>query len=237
MRLDTVQYPWKRDAPKPCPRSFTTARTIGRGLPSSALCACWALCAWAGYDIGSRLIRDATTQSREQPVPFSHAHHVGGIRHRLPLLPHFGGDVELRQYSSHQDLHELPFADLEHQPHARARARQLIAPANRFIGRGCTICPISFISITAFTSTKGSAARAATGVWTRCRSRGRRTRSRWSGASIATAIRKRSCGRAIRSPPWVTFPPATRKRLAAGLMEEYHIPDVRMLTSCSTCHR
>ena len=27
---------------------------------------------------------------KAQPVPFSHQHHVTGLGHRLPLLPHFG---------------------------------------------------------------------------------------------------------------------------------------------------
>src|ERR1700720_1832999 len=33
--------------------------------------------------------------------------------HRLPLLPHFGGTVEFRGHSAHQDLHELPLANLD----------------------------------------------------------------------------------------------------------------------------
>src|ERR1700751_167828 len=46
-------------------------------------------------------------------------------RHRLPLLPYLGRAVEFRGYSSDQDLHELPFADLDERIHARTRARQL----------------------------------------------------------------------------------------------------------------
>ena len=106
----------------------------------------------------------------------------------LPLLPHHGRDFELRQHSAHQDLHELPFADLEHEPHAGTGARQFPHRTNRSSGRASTICRISSISITAFTSTRASAARAATAGWTACRSPGRRTRCRWSGASTVTAI-------------------------------------------------
>ena len=32
----------------------------------------------------------------------------GGAGNRLPLLSHFGGNLELRWHSAHQDLHELP---------------------------------------------------------------------------------------------------------------------------------
>src|SRR4029077_8649946 len=37
----------------------------------------------------------------------------GRAWHRLPLLPHFGGTVEFRGHSAHQDMHELPLADLD----------------------------------------------------------------------------------------------------------------------------
>ena len=46
-------------------------------------------------------------------------------RHRLPLLPHLGRDFELCRHPSHQDLHELPFADLDQRPAAGAGSRQL----------------------------------------------------------------------------------------------------------------
>ena len=43
-----------------------------------------------------------TNQSitRHQPVPFSHAHHVGGLGHRLPLLPHLGRDSGFRRHAA-----------------------------------------------------------------------------------------------------------------------------------------
>ncbi len=56
--------------------------------------------------------------ARQQPVPFSHKHHVGGDGHRLPLLPHVGRDLRVRGYSADQDVHELPLADLGRQPDA-----------------------------------------------------------------------------------------------------------------------
>ena len=53
---------------------------------------------------------------REQPVQFSHQHHAGRHRHRLPLLPHHRRDVRVRRHPADQDLHELPLADLADQP-------------------------------------------------------------------------------------------------------------------------
>ena len=139
-----------------------------------------------------------------EPVRLCHARHAGARTaravqprasrrrpgRRLPVLPHHGGDLELRQHSAHQDLHELPFADLEHEPDAGAGARQFPHRTNRSAGRGSTICPISSTSTTAFTSTRASAARAATAGWIACRSPARRTRCRWSGASTVIAIRR-----------------------------------------------
>ena len=46
-------------------------------------------------------------------------------RHRLPLLPHLGRGIRVRQHSADQDLHELPLADLEHRADSRTGARQL----------------------------------------------------------------------------------------------------------------
>src|SRR5438105_3231181 len=44
-------------------------------------------------------------------------------RHRLPLLPYFGGSFELCRHSSHSNLHELSCADLDRRPHARTCPR------------------------------------------------------------------------------------------------------------------
>ena len=107
-----------------CPRSFITARIHSRESRSSALFSFSDF--WHGHsaELDRATYETRATQAREQPVPFSHAHHVGAIGLRLPLLPHDGRDLQLRQHSAHQDLHELPFADLDHQPHAGTGARQ-----------------------------------------------------------------------------------------------------------------
>ena len=47
--------------------------------------------------------------TRDQPIQFSHKHHVGRRRHRLPLLPHGRREFRDGRRSSDQDVHELPF--------------------------------------------------------------------------------------------------------------------------------
>jgi hypothetical protein len=51
-------------------------------------------------------------QRPDQPVPFSHKHHVEGLGLQCQYC-HVGGEVELRGHSADQDLHELPCADLD----------------------------------------------------------------------------------------------------------------------------
>ena len=45
-------------------------------------------------------------QRPDQPIPFSHKHHVQGAGAAMPVLPHLGGGVELRGDSADQDLHQ-----------------------------------------------------------------------------------------------------------------------------------
>ena len=62
---------------------------------------------------------------RVQPVPFSHEHHVGVLGIDCRYCHTVGRELVLRRHAADQDLHELPFADLGRQRHARAGARQL----------------------------------------------------------------------------------------------------------------
>ena len=63
------------------------------------------------------------------------------------------------------------------------------------------------------------------------------TRCRWSGAWTATGIPSSMCGRARRCSPWDINPPEDQETLGRRLVAEYKIQDARTLTSCSTCHR
>ena len=57
---------------------------------------------------------------KPQPVPVQPPASRHRARHRLPLLPHFGRNLQLRRHPSDQDVHELPLADLDQ--------RQLLEP-------------------------------------------------------------------------------------------------------------
>ena len=70
-------------------------------------------------------LRDPRPRGAQPAGPLQPRAPRGRARHRLPLLPHLGGQVGLRGHPAHQDLHELPLADLEPEPHARAGAREL----------------------------------------------------------------------------------------------------------------
>ena len=83
---------------------------------------------------------------------------------RLPLLPHVGREFRLRRDAAHQDLHELPLADLDQQLRRWNRCARASEPTNRSSGPRSTTFPISSISITAFMSRRASAARPATGA-------------------------------------------------------------------------
>src|ERR1700733_13912747 len=74
------------------------------------------------------LIADSTFatrqgDAREQPIPFSHAHHVGsmGIDCRYCHTSVENSDFAV---IPPQDLHELPFADLDQQPDPRTCQRK-----------------------------------------------------------------------------------------------------------------
>ena len=111
-------------------------------------------------------------------------------RPRLPVLPYHGGDLELRQHSADQDLHELPLADLEHQPHAGAGARQF--PHRRIDPLDARLRSAGFrLFQSQHSCQQGS------GLRELPRKSGpdaahvrRRTRCRWSGAWTATATPK-----------------------------------------------
>ena len=64
-------------------------------------------------------------QRPDQPIPFSHKHHVEGLGLQCQYCHTHGGDVELRGHPADQDLHELPRADLDQRRAAGAGAAEL----------------------------------------------------------------------------------------------------------------
>ena len=103
------------------------------------------------------------------------------------------------QHPAHQDLHELPLADLGTSPY--------LEPVRSSFRTGESLQWIRVHDLPDFvhfnhssTSRRASAARPATGASTRWRGSGRRAPSRWSGASTATGARevRAPAGRGLR---------------------------------------
>ena len=62
---------------------------------------------------------------RDQPVPFSHEHHVSGLGIDCRYCHTSVRGFELRGNAADQDLHDLPFEDLDQRVAARAGAGEL----------------------------------------------------------------------------------------------------------------
>ena len=50
---------------------------------------------WAALEMQRSPYATYQDVAQAQPVPFSHQHHDVGRWHRLPLLSHFGGELQL----------------------------------------------------------------------------------------------------------------------------------------------
>ena len=87
----------------------------------------------------------------EQPVQFSHQHHVGGIGIDCRYCHTSVEVVAVGRHSADQDLHQLPLADLVDQPVPRAGARQLPRRQAAAAGSASTTCRTSCTSTTAST--------------------------------------------------------------------------------------
>ena len=70
-------------------------------------------------------LRDLCRRAPAAACSFQSPAPRGRPGNRLPLLSHFGRDLQLRRHSAHQDLHELPFADLDQCGPAGAGPRKL----------------------------------------------------------------------------------------------------------------
>ena len=80
---------------------------------------------WAGYELDYSHWNTRARVPQEQSVPFSHKHHVGGEGFDCRYCHTSVENFQFRGDSAHPDLHELPFADLEDEPHAGAGTGQL----------------------------------------------------------------------------------------------------------------
>ena len=150
--------------PQVFPKSMNSvARIMVLGLP---------LLAGSGVVAGAAFYRsDYTTGAREvveQPVPFSHKHHVGQLGIDCRYCHTVGRDVRLRRHPADQDVHELPPADVGRGRPARARsARATQTDTADRRGTGSTTSRTTPTSTTRSTSPRASAATPATAGSTR----------------------------------------------------------------------
>ena len=158
-------------------------------------------------------------------------------RHRLPLLPHLRGRRPARRPAADAHLHDLPFADLDQRADAGAGARRALPTTSRWCGIASRGCRTTSISATTSISPRASAASPATAASTSMPLMvPRHRRSRWNSASTAIATRRRTCGRAIRSPTWTGSRRAMRARSARSCVKQNGIR-VGQLDYCYVCHR
>ena len=160
------------------------------------------------------------------------------IGHRLPLLPHHRRDIQLRQYSAHQDLHELPFADLDRTSPTLEPVRESFRTDNPSRWTRVHDLPDYVYFNHSIHVNKG------VGCETLPRPRGQNAADVAAELAadgvvprIATAIPSSMCGPAMQCSPWAMSRTEDQEDAGRRLVEEYNIQDVRALTSCSTCHR
>ena len=177
-------------------------------------------------------------------------------RHRLPLLPHLGRDVEHGRDAADQDLHELPLADLVGEPVPGDRPRRATARTSPSSGRASTTCPTTSTSTTASTSPRASGCAS-------CHGRVDEMPAVYQAASLQMEWCL-ACHRAperflrpkeeIYNMGWNIEADAERRRdgrpenrsartsrrgveRRARLLKTYQRARGRQITSCSTCHR
>ena len=154
---------------------------------------------------------------------------------RLPLLPHVGREFRLRHGAADQDLHELPFADLDQQPHAASRFARASAPTQSINWTKVYDLPDFVYFNHSIHVKKGVGCETCHGrVDTHAADVSASRRCRCAGASTATATPRSTFARVTRSRRWDTSRPSRRSELGARLVKEYH---VQKLETCWTCHR
>ena len=154
-------------------------------------------------------------QTREQPVPFSHAHHVGGL------------GIDCRY--CHTTVETSSFANIPPTKTCMNCHSQIwntsptLEPVRASFRTGESIgwtrvhdLPDYVYFNHSIHVNKGVGCESCHGRVDQMPLTGRRIRCRWSGAWIVTAIPRSICGRASSSPPWGISRRATRKPWAAG---------------------
>ena len=193
--------------------------------------------AWAGYTIDRGSYETRQNEAREQPVPFSHAHHVGAL------------GIDCRY--CHTTVEESSFANIPPTKtcincHSQIwNTSPTLEPVRASFRTGESIQWTRVHDLPDFVYFNHSI-HVNKGVGCEsCHGRVDKMPLMWQANSLEMrwcldCHRNTAEGLAAaraRSPPWATYPTGDQEEIGRRLRHEYHTPDVRVLTSCSTCHR
>jgi Cytochrome c7 and related cytochrome c len=195
-----------------------------------------AFVAWAGYTIDRGGYETRQLEAREQPIPFSHAHHVGAL------------GIDCRY--CHTSVEESSFANIPPTKtcincHSQIwNTSPTLEPVRASYRTGESISWTRVHDLPDFVYfnhsihvTKGVGCES-------CHGRVDKMPLMWK----ANTLEMSWCLECHRAPQKVLrpldqittmgyVPEGDQEEIGRQLMAQYHTPDVRVLTSCSTCHR
>ncbi len=191
---------------------------------------------WAGYTIDRGSYETRQLQSREQPVPFSHAHHVGAL------------GIDCRY--CHTSVEESSFAGIPPiktciNCHSQIwNTSPTLEPVRASFRTGESINWTRVHDLPDFVYFNHSI-HVKKGVGCEsCHGRVDKMPLMWKANSLEMSWCidcHRNTQQALRPLDQITtmgyVPDGDQEEIGRRLQAEYHTPDVRILTSCSTCHR
>jgi hypothetical protein len=195
-----------------------------------------AFVAWAGYEVNRGSWETRKMEAREQPVPFSHAHHVGAL------------GIDCRY--CHTSVEESSFAGI---PPTRTcinchsqiwNTSPTLEPVRASFRTGESIEWTRVHDLPDFVYFNHSIhVRKGVGCES-CHGRVDEMPLMWKANTLEMSWCldcHRNTERALRPLDKITtmgyVPDGDQEEIGRRLQAEYHTPDVRVLTSCSTCHR
>jgi hypothetical protein len=192
--------------------------------------------AWAGYEMDRGSYETRKDEAREQPVPFSHAHHVGGL----------GLDCRY----CHTSVENSSFAGIPPTKtcincHSQIwNTSPTLEPVRNSYRTGDSILWNRVHDLPDFVYFNHSI-HVNKGVGCEsCHGRVDKMPLMWKANSLEMSWCldcHRNPQRVLRPLDQITtmgyVPDGDQEAIGRQLMQEYHTPDVRVLTSCSTCHR
>lgn len=195
-----------------------------------------AFVSWAGYEIDRGAYETRQNDAREQPIPFSHAHHVGAL------------GIDCRY--CHTSVEESSFANIPPTKtcincHSQIwNTSPTLEPVRDSYRTGDSILWTRVHDLPDFVYfnhsihvTKGVGCES-------CHGRVDKMPLMWKANTLEMSWCldcHRNTQRVLRPLDQITtmgyVPNGDQEEIGRKLTAEYHTPDVRVLTSCSTCHR